>query len=451
MKNVPNTDLIHILDGKTNPEDVIHHFTESGLQEDPFYVFNVGEIVQKHKEWKMKLPRVQPFYAVKCNDCQIVLEVLAALGTGFDCASKAEINKVLNIGVDADRIIFANPAKPASHIRHAKDVSVDTMTFDNECEIHKIKALYPDARLVLRIRCDAEVSQCPLGMKFGCEPTIEGPHLLRVAASVGLNVIGISFHVGSGCGDPPVFKRAIAAARKLFDYGVEIGFNMNLLDIGGGYPGNKGSSIDKIAQVVNDALDEFFPVSEGVQVIAEPGRFYVAAAYTLAANIHSKRVAPSHTMYYINDGVYGSFNCVLYDHAVVNPQPLNQQPFGKMYPSSVWGPTCDGLDQVVNSCFLPQLDIGDWIIFPDMGAYTLPVASPFNGFPVPKVYAVIDEGVWLLLKDSFPLTENHFTLAMDSDEESNWDDITSIQRCPSPLQETFTFNLELVEVCGSAN
>lgn len=37
--------------------------------------------------------------AVKCNDMQIVLEVLAALGASFDCASKVEINKVLDLGV----------------------------------------------------------------------------------------------------------------------------------------------------------------------------------------------------------------------------------------------------------------------------------------------------------------------------------------------------------------
>lgn len=71
--------------------------------------------------------------------------------------------------------------------------------------------------------------------------------------------------------------------------------------------------------MVNAALDDYFPESEGVQVIAEPGRFYVAAAYTLATLIHSKR----DTMYYINDGVYGSFNCILYDHAIVNPIPLD--------------------------------------------------------------------------------------------------------------------------------
>lgn len=63
----------------------------------------------------------------------------------------------------------------------------------------------------------------------------------------------------------------------------------------------------------------------------------------------------------------------------------------------MWGPTCDGLDQVVSSVLLPPLDIGDWLVFPDMGAYTLPVASTFNGFPVPKVHAVIDESLWLVI------------------------------------------------------
>lgn len=52
--------------------------------------------------------------------------------------------------------------------------------------------------------------------------------------------------MGSGCGDPPVFRRAIAAARQLFDYAESIGYRFNLLDIGGGFPGNKGTSVDKV-------------------------------------------------------------------------------------------------------------------------------------------------------------------------------------------------------------
>lgn len=74
------------------------------------------------------------------------MQVLAALGTNFDCASKIEIQKVLSIGVDPARIIYANPSKPASHIRHAAINDVTTLTFDCEGELYKIKALFPNAK-----------------------------------------------------------------------------------------------------------------------------------------------------------------------------------------------------------------------------------------------------------------------------------------------------------------
>lgn len=113
-------------------------------------------------------------------------------------------------------------------------------------------------QIVLRIRCDAEMAQCPLGMKFGCDPIHEAPNLLRLAYNLGLNVVGFSFHVGSGCQDPPVFYRAIHHCKILFDMAAELGFKPYLLDLGGGYPGNKGTSIDKIAEIINKALDEYF-------------------------------------------------------------------------------------------------------------------------------------------------------------------------------------------------
>ena len=44
--------------------------------------------------------------------------------------------------------------------------------------------------------------------------------------------------MGSGCNDLPAYERAIATAKKLFDFGALLGYNMNLLDIGGGFPGS---------------------------------------------------------------------------------------------------------------------------------------------------------------------------------------------------------------------
>lgn len=158
---------VHVLDGKSTVMSVIKEIAETGVQEDAFYVCDVGDIVRKHEIWKNTLPRVEPFYgkgfitiftavlsifnhlillAVKCNDSLAVLEVLAAMGTGFDCASKSEIDKILSLDVSPDRIVFANPAKPASHIKFAASRCVDLMTFDNETELHKIKTLYPHAR-----------------------------------------------------------------------------------------------------------------------------------------------------------------------------------------------------------------------------------------------------------------------------------------------------------------
>ena len=79
----------------------------------------------------------------------------------------------------------------------------------------------------------------------------------------------------------------------------------------------------QIAEVLRLALDTHFPEESGVQLIAEPGRFFVASAFTLAVSvIASRRVFDDESgeekfMYYMNDGVYGSFNCILYDHAQV--------------------------------------------------------------------------------------------------------------------------------------
>lgn len=93
--------------------------------------------------------------------------------------------------------------------------------------------------------------------------------------------------------------------------------------------------------------------------------------------------------YYLNDGLYGSFNCLLFDHAVV-PEPvilrkgqsLNEDStkLGKAQKCTIFGPTCDGFDLISDTMQMPQLHIGDHLLFPNMGAYTTAASSTFNGF-----------------------------------------------------------------------
>ncbi|ODO07507.1 ornithine decarboxylase [Cryptococcus wingfieldii CBS 7118] len=396
------------------------------LDESAFFAADLSAVYQSVQRWRASPigSRVEIFYAVKCNPSPAVLHLLSLMGTSFDCASSSEINQVLALpsAPAGDRIIFANPCKPASFIRTAAQKDVSMMTFDNADELYKIKRIYPNAKLVLRILTDDSKSLCRLGLKFGA-PLDSCPGLLKLARQLGLNVIGVSFHVGSGCKDPMQFADAVWRARKVFDMGKEAGYDFGLLDIGGGF---EHETFKEMTEVLNDSFELYFPASSGVRIIAEPGRFLVSSAFTLATSIIAARRAigaeagkeqaqavaqeeakSADVMYYINDGVYGSFNCIMFDHQIVHPHPLTiaheramveppfpplpnvavdvdlpvQMGYTDVETASVWGPTCDSIDCVRQLVDLPRgMDVGDWIGWSEMGAYTLCAASTFNGF-----------------------------------------------------------------------
>lgn len=388
--------------------------------DDAFYIVDLADVLLKHQKWVSLLPRVEPFYAMKCNNDPVLLKMLTGLGIGFDCASKIEMQTMLSMGVPPSKIVYANPCKQASHLRFSAEHGISLMTFDNEMELHKIKKLYPTARLLLRIRTDDSKSLCQLGMKFGA-PLKQCRHLLKVAFDLKLNVIGVSFHVGSGCYDANAYGTAVLAARSVFDLAIQIGFDFTILDIGGGFPGAPDAAItfEEVCSLLNPLLEEHFPVSSGVQIIAEPGRFYSASAFTLVVNVVARRTVKGSQlkecdktangavfkdtdelgfMYYVNDGVYGSFNCLMFDHATVLPEVLSvKDEETKKFPSSIWGPTCDSLDCISKGVMLPKVNVGDWLFFRNMGAYTCSAASTFNGFNKPPKYYTISSSCWPML------------------------------------------------------
>ncbi|CAO1618915.1 unnamed protein product [Sympodiomycopsis kandeliae] len=399
--------------------------------ENAFFVADLSEVYRQHLRWLKALPRVIPFFAVKCNPDPYVLRLLAAMGSGFDCASNGEIQAVLDLGVSPSRIIYANPCKAASFVRNAAAKNVSLTTFDNMDELYKMKRFHPTCKLVVRILTDDSKSACQLGLKFGA-PLDNVPRLLAKARELDLDVVGVSFHVGSGCYDPSSFADAVARARIAFEYGREAGYIFDLLDVGGGYDHD---NFETIANVIGPAIDEQFPDAEfapggsrvqgkphGLRIIAEPGRYYVQRAFSLACNIIAKRdgrcdeqeeeivdtgaKTKPQIMYYQNDGVYGAFNNIMFDHQSVHPKVLTLgrefvysdtrgQPSvlsneeressvalaqAQLRPCSVWGPTCDSIDMVRELVDLPEdLEIGDWLVYENMGAYTICAASTFNG------------------------------------------------------------------------
>lgn len=358
--------------------------------DDAFYILDVGDVLMKYRKWVEKIPRVVPFYAVKCNDDENVLKVLAESGAGFDCASKKELKQILELDVLPERIIYAHTVKQVSHLKFAAEKNVLKVTFDSPEELEKIKVFHPNAQVVLRIRFDAKNSIICLGVKFGCDPVAEAPDLIKMCKNLKLNLIGVSFHVGSGTQDYGIYESALAAVRELFDVAAEVGFKLNFVDIGGGFIGNDISLLDHYAKSINAGIENYFP-DEAVTIISEPGRYFVESAFTLAVQITLKRTAKDgHVNYYINDGIYMSFliSYIYEEKLKFEIISRSEKEVKSERLSTIWGSSCNSNDKIIDNRMIPDLDIGDWLVFRDMGAYTTTVSTSFNGFKIGDVIAV---------------------------------------------------------------
>ncbi|OGM41850.1 ornithine decarboxylase [Aspergillus bombycis] len=343
------------------------------VEDNPFFIADLGQVTRQHRRWKLNLPNVQPFYAVKCNSDPLLLRTLAELGTGFDCASIEEMRAVLALGVDPSRIIFANPCKPAAALNYAREAGIVTTVFDNIDELQTIQSYMPHAQLLLRIYANDASALINFGDKFGA-PASMTRALLKRAKELGLDVVGVSFHVGTGANDLNSFRKAIKDVGLVFTQAEALGFRMRIVDVGGGF---QDKNFGEIACTICDSLVDSFPST--TRFIAEPGRFYSRAAYTLVCRVISRRRQVGEVckdqpdMLYQNDGLYGNFMNCLMEKEIFHPLLIpDQSAFGERevgpHRYTIWGPTCDGCDYVVRDTTLPcEAKVGDWLVYKDMG------------------------------------------------------------------------------------
>lgn len=375
--------------------DIINDFLNNNQNEQPFYIIDIGEIIKAYKKWTFNFPNIKPYYAVKCNPNPVILHVLSSLGTYFDCASENEIKTIVELTNDPDTIIFANPCKMSSQIKYARANDVDLMTFDCEEELYKIKLYHPYANLVLRLAVDDSHSVCKFNSKFGCKlENIE--ILINLIKLLKLKLVGFSFHVGSDCKSVDSYYAAIKTCREAYDMALKHDIKINIIDIGGGFPGihvENGINIEQISEKINQAQRDFFGEevdNNTVRFIAEPGRYFVQKSHTLVLNVIGKKRETIYNettseneeiiIYYLNDGVYGSFNCIYFDNKKPIILPFNERNEKTLYKSKIFGPTCDSIDLISKEIMLPELAIGEWVYVDNFGAYTTAASSSFNGF-----------------------------------------------------------------------
>jgi ornithine decarboxylase len=208
--------------------------------------------------------------------------------------------------------------------------------------------------------------------------------LLRKAVGMGLKVRGISFHAGSQLVNNFKYVEAIGTCRQLFSLASLEGIHLDTLDIGGGFPVPYIDPVMPIAYYCHPIAAELQRLFPSTRLLAEPGRFVSAPSMTLVASVMGKAERQGRMWYYLDDGLYGSYSGKMFDHADYQFYPLAKvegRPLAPERLSVVSGPTCDSIDVVYQDIQLPEMDCGDLVVSPMMGAYTWASATEFNFFP----------------------------------------------------------------------
>ncbi|MFI3186648.1 MAG: type III PLP-dependent enzyme [Methylococcaceae bacterium] len=362
----------------------------------PLFIIDHDELLSNYATFKKNLPRVQAYYAVKANPDPAIVKTLFEAGASFDVSSIAEFETVFENIKDLPEqeqhdwiwknIIYANPIKAEETLR-ALDKYQPLLTFDNSEEITKMKQNAPNSRVVLRLRVSNAGAMVELSSKFGAAHE-EALELIFEAVNAGLTVAGLSFHVGSQTTNFENYMQAINLAALIFTEVKDRGYDqMNLLDIGGGFPAPYDESVkpfSELAKRINTELDRL--ISPDIKIIAEPGRFMVATAGTAVSKIIGKAVRHGKLCYYIDDGVYHTFSGVIFDHCQYHFDAFKT---GPTQICTVFGPTCDGLDVISMTEELPSdLQRGDLLSSKNIGAYSGATSTYFNGFPPAMVIHV---------------------------------------------------------------
>jgi ornithine decarboxylase len=361
--------------------DIAKDFISKNNLKKSFYIADFKMLEYKINQWQSLLPKIEPFYAIKCNPDKEIIKFMINKGLSFDCASMNEIKTVIKLG-DFDypnKIIYSHPVKSTDDLEYAINKGIKYTTFDSISELHKIKEYAPNMKCLIRLYVNNPTARIQLGLKYGVHIE-EYKELLNNAKNMNINIVGTSFHVGSASNDPNVFKDGILFAKEVFQYARTLGYSMNLLDIGGGFT---KENFEPCSKVINENISDSF--WNNTKIIAEPGRFFAEDIFTFITPIIGNRERNNIFHYWIGDGLYGSYNCILYDaqepiyEVIRNPLLENDNiDDNELFDSIIFGSTCDSLDKV-GEVKLPKLHNGDFLLNKRFGAYTIAGATNFNG------------------------------------------------------------------------
>ncbi len=369
-------------------------FIQDNHLQTPYLVMDLDTIANNYSTLITEFPNAEIYYAVKANPAPEILKLLVELGAKFDTASMNEIALCLIAGAKPESISFGNTIKKLQDITTAYELGVRLFAFDSLPELEKIAVYAPGSSVYCRIFVECDGAVYPLSRKFGCD-LIMAKDLIIESINLGLTPAGVSFHVGSQQLNVDQWELAIAATASLFNDLAQLGIELNLVNLGGGFPGHYRDLVPKISAYTSSitaSLHKHFGANLP-RIMLEPGRSLVADAGVIETEIlliSRRSYTDDRRWIFVDIGKFGGLIETLDESIEYRIQtPRDGSPTA---PVVLAGPTCDSMDilyEQADYCLPLSLKMGDRIRILSTGAYTSSYASVgFNGFPPLQVYCV---------------------------------------------------------------
>jgi ornithine decarboxylase len=347
----------------------------------PLLLLEPEKIRKQYESLQKSLPMVDHHFAIKALRHPEAVAAVDESGGFFDVMTNSDVDLVKARNIAPERCMHTNPIKKPYDIAYAYLYGLRTFVVDNFAEVDKFIPYAHDIQLLVRLSFRNPEAKSDLSYKFGVAPE-EAEKLVAYVQSKGMTVAGFSLHVGSQIHTADAYEKAIKKATELIEK-VEMAhnFKMSVFDIGGGFPVDYLEPMPTLGIIEKKITPLLRPLKQRMRILSEPGRFVVAPSMTLFTQVVGKSIRGGQPWYYIDDGIYGSYSNIIFEQVIPHIFALKelQAKQQTLISSVLAGPTCDSVDVITADCALPELEIGDYLVSPMMGAYTWVSATEYNG------------------------------------------------------------------------
>ena len=365
----------------------------------PFYFYNTAllkETLQKIKKEISAHKNYIVHYAIKANANPKLLRLIAQAGFGADCVSGGEIERSLDTGFPASKIVFAGVGKSDWEINLGLDNDIFCFNVESEPELEVInelaKAKGKIASVAFRINPNigahthANITTGLAENKFGIAMK-DMEHIIQKAEQLcHIRVLGLHFHIGSQILEMDDFIALCQRINQLIEQLRQAHHQVEHINVGGGlgidYEHPDKHPIPNFSSYFN-TYAKYLNLSDGQQLHFELGRAVVGQCGSLVTRVLYVKQGATKQFIIVDAGMTDLIRPALYQahHQIEN---LNSREVLEKY--DVVGPICESSDVFAKDILLPKTHRGDLIALHSAGAYGEIMASQYNCRALPQSY-----------------------------------------------------------------